>query len=296
MDQVRIEKLLYGFFVANSETEISYRRIKNVSDSLIKMVSPNLSSYELLTKLLRCGLIEQINLSKYRLSPSCLLKGRQFQLGVNLPNEQAEKLGGQLIKKLDGLALYEGSTGDMDVPIQYFNVRGILAKCRSFHSVSKNLLREESERPKFTFLECYDPIEKKFSTQNEFIPGLNLYRLYSFSKLHFEYFFEHGLVGSNTSRSYRFERNDLETLNILKATLSLEKTAKGMVYRLDRQELSLDKYYPLPNTIERILFLNSAIIQGDFPRERNYSFKEGDLSYLQKIFNNKMIIHDEEYI
>lgn len=296
MDQIRTEQLLYTFFVANGDSQISYRRLKNVVNSIIEIMRLSESPHRALSILMRSGLVEQTELSIYRLSPSCLLRGAEFMIGINLPVEKLDKLIGQLINKRDGLGIYRTSQHQIDIPVRNFSLREILEKCGSIASTFNNLLSETGERPNFRALERYDSIENKFVAQKEFINGPNLYRVYSFSNVHFDYYFEGAIMGINTFQSCTFERHDLETLNIFKLMLSLDKRAKGLIYRADLQELAIDQYFPFPNTIERILLHNSILTRGDLPEGRNYHLGVKDFGYLQKIFNNKIVTCNEEHI
>lgn len=296
MDQMRIEQLLYSFFVANGDSQISYRRIKNVVNNIIEIMCSSESPHRALSILMRSCLVEQTELSMYRLSPSCLIRGAGFMIGINLSVERLDQLVGQLIKTRDGLGIYRTSPFQMEIPVRNFSLREILEKCGSITATFTNLLSENRERPNFSALERYDAIQNKFVGQKEFIFGPNLYRVYSFSNVHFDYYFEGAIISINTFQSCSFERHDLETLNICKLMLSLDKHAKGLVYRADILELVVDQYFPFPNVIERVLFLNNILTCGEFPEGRNYRLGIKDFDYLQKIFNNKIIRCDEEHI
>nr|WP_232325333.1 hypothetical protein [Pedobacter panaciterrae] len=217
-------------------------------------------------------------------------------IGINLPVEKLDQLLGQLIKARDGLGIYHTSPHQIEIPVRNFSLREILEKCGSIADNFNNLLSETGERPNFRALERYDSIENKFVVQKEFITGPNLYRVYSFSNVHFDYYFEGAIISINTFKSCSFERHDLETLNICKLMLSLDKCAKGLVYRTDLLELVVDPYFPFPNTIERVLFLNNILTFGEFPEGRNYRLGTKDFDSLQKIFNNKIITCNEEHI
>ena len=293
--ETRTEQLLYSFFVANSGAEISYQRIKNITQGIIEINGRTEHVYSALSILMRSGLVEQAQLSRYRLSPSCILLCQKFQLGVNLPSEELTRLAPYLIKSKEGLGIYQFPSYDSEIPTYDFNVKDILAKCGNIRGACDKLLNKVEERPKFMALESYDAITKKFVAQKDFLPGVNLYRIYSFSKLHFDYYFEKE-SSTGTFLYCRFERYDLETFNIFRAMLSINCHAVGLKYMADGQKLVVERYFPFPNTIERVLFLNSILSSGDFPEDRIYSLTARAFDYLQKIFNNKITIYHEEHI
>lgn len=295
MGTIDKKQLLYSFFVANSGSEISYQRLKNLSQSINEMTDQSGQVYSALSILMRRGLVEQSDLSKYRLSPTCLIRGEKFHIGVNLPSEELTQLASFSLGIDRGLGIYEPISYATDIPTYDFAIRKILANCGNIRSVCYKLLGKVEEMPRFTALESYDAAEKKFIAQKDFLSGANLYKVYSFSKLHFDYIFG---VNSLTEgfRFYRFHRYDFETLNMYRAMLSIGCGAPGIAYLMRVHKLVIDQYFPFPNTLERVLFLNSVLSEGDFPKGRIYALKVGEFSHLQKIFNNKITINYEEYI
>lgn len=289
-----MENLLYSFFLeSNHNSLVSFQRINRFLSNIQFDKEINKNRLESLYKLLNIGVIDYAGNSKYYMSPSIIIKNKNFKIGINLPTDVAEVNKDKIINQYTGVTLFNNKEvvlNDWDIINIEYKFDNYIPNFTTIFKIPLNwrIKNDEIKFPNQSIkIEIFDDIFLNWRRTENLITSNSLYKVYTFSNDYFEdYYFYYNRIW------YKLKFEEYEKVKLAKTILTL----KGkLAYNSTSSMLSIPKHFPLPSFIEKLLFLNHCLAKGKFPENRNYFIERKDFKKVNKvIFNNHIKIAADE--
>lgn len=285
-----MESLLYSFFIeSNHNSPVTFQRIKRfLSNIQFENVLSN-SRLESLFKLLNIGVIDYAGNNKYYLSPSLIIKAKNFQLGVNLPFDVIEANNDEIIKQNTGITIFNSEA----IILNDWDIMSIEYKFDNYISNFINIFKIPLNWDSYNFptnfikLEIFDDKSMNWKRTENPISGNSLYKFYASSNDYFEnYYFYYNQIW------YKLNFEEYEKVKLAKTILALKDK---LDFNNSINILSIPNNFPMPLFIEKFLFLNHCLIKGEFPVNREYFIDRKEFKKVNKIvFRNHIKIVSNE--
>ncbi|MGJ1417637.1 hypothetical protein [Sphingobacterium multivorum] len=274
---LQIAGIYYQFFAQSKDFTLSEIKRKQIRDELIER-RPNELDKNKVNKayflLLYLGLIDRVSINGkivYRLTQTTRICGdkRTILINYSLPNSETIFTG----------LNYSIIDNDSEVVNEdRFDVLGILKNIPKVSNIIKTRFIDVIEKPVFKFLEKWQPQKTNdtWTESKEFDIIPSLYKVYSFDKAYFEYFFW------NRGKFYKFPLNDFVTLQLVKSFLQILN--KRIAFKYDETTEELNESLPALEPIRKVLFTYHILTTGNIPLEYNYQVNGDIYKQLKRIY------------
>lgn len=274
---LQIAGIYYQFFAQSKDFTLSEIKRKQIRDELIER-RPNELDKNKVNKayflLLYLGLIDRVSINGkivYRLTQTTRICGdeRTILINYSLPNSETIFTG----------LNYSIIDNDSEVVNEdRFDALGILKNIPMVSNIIKTRFTDVIEKPVFKFLEKWQPQKTNdtWTESKEFDIIPSLYKVYSFDKAYFEYFFW------NRGKFYKFPLNDFVTLQLVKSFLQILN--KRMVFKYDETTEELNESLPALEPIRKVIFTYHILTTGSIPLEYNYQINSDIYKQLKRIY------------
>lgn len=282
-----MESLLYSFFI-QSNTDVSFQRIKRFLSNIHFDNEINKNRLESLYKLLNIGVIDYAGNSKYYMSPSIIINAENFKIGINLPIDVIETNKDKIITQNTGVTLFNSEV----IALNDWDIMNIEYKFDNYISNFINIFKIPLNWDSVDFpansikIEKLDSLLLNWVKIEKPIITNSLYKVYPYPNDYFEYYFNY------KQKCYRIKAEEFDKSSLAKTILTLKDK---LVYNSASNMLGIPKHFPLPSFIEKLFFLNHCLTKGKFPESRYYFIERKDFKKVNRvIFNNNIKIAADE--
>lgn len=297
MNIIKLQKGLLSWFWFEPEDYKSFSSIDNICINLYKQHLPEEyypekpsknAKYEMLSPLIRYGLIEFYGNNKYRLSPSCALHSNSHIIFCNIPV--------LLQQKVNDLCIYNNELG-----IQVYK------KSNAVVTFLKERVVPHSKFVLFDFLKAVSSFEKIINAWNdETVIDSNGYSFFCsnntwsnnvlkpskglFKKSDEVYAQRVCKISGNKWKCIPSRESNIDGFNIAVIWGQIQNNWDIKIkYYVNESKLVVKNIF-FPLVIERLLFLNT-LLEGEYEFDflkGQYFIRQKDFNILNKIFDNKI--------
>lgn len=278
---LRKTQFLYNYFAHNNETDgISFNRIKRALEGMeVNADEAFKNKYVPLYNLIRYGLVELIGKNKYGLSPSILLAGIDYSLGINFPKINTDSMNENHL----GLTVLENSLHHLENEVtNSFDLHTALSVVPRIQNIIRSSFVEWTDGfENATFIESFTNYGWKHA---KIMKGTFFRVRFGSNQQLFTY-----IVKQGSNKYFQFERAEFEKFNLALMMHSINEfpQIKNLEYDASKQTLHI-KAFGFPLILERLLFINHILKTGKISLIQEYYLSTADFKYLNKIFHYKI--------